>query len=181
MKTLVALFFCGFSAQAILPTRGRPEAPEGFRFVPEVRGKERVLALQVLRLADLRGAWGTMYIAPQNWRADLKPRFVGLQTPQPETFVPPDTVVALWTFARAGANQKIVTMPALAGKSRVEATVLLRDSGLKLIQQVEADTFPDERSGAATVIDHYPRAGQKVYEGTSVFLQFQPVQGNQRK
>ena len=85
--------------------------------VPDVRGKTVRLAEQLLRVRDLKPLAGVFYIAAHNWRDDVRPGVVAMQTPQPGTRVPSASTVAVWTFAKAPEEHPVLKMPDLRSAS----------------------------------------------------------------
>jgi hypothetical protein len=169
------------SASAVPATSGGQKAPEGgtakqgpirLTQVPSLKGQRLSLALQMLRVSDLQGASGVFYIAPQNWRDDIEPGMVYMQTPQPGTPVPEGTVVAYWTFERAGKDQAVLSMPNLQGAPAEEAKMKLGKLGLPL---TKGTIGPPAGDKAGVVDDQYPRAGQAIYKETAVFLRLRKV------
>lgn len=151
-----------------------PATPETtLRIVPSVVGKRPEIARQILRMADFDSAFGVFYIAPQNWRDDIRPNVIYMQSPQPKTATAEDSTVAGWVFARAKENQDIVQMPDLRASAAADALAALHESGLKQVRIQTGDASGRQRSepnGHATVSGQYPQPGQSVYIGTSVFL-----------
>jgi len=133
------------------------------RAVPKLVGERTEIASQLAVLADLKTQSGIYYIAPQNWRNDIKPAVVYLQTPQPGTQVPAGSTVGVWTFVRAAEDGRILDVPDLRGKPVEEATRALTDLELKPFG------LPESTMGLQ-VVDQYPTPGAKVYAGTSVLL-----------
>lgn len=153
------------AAKPAARSRAASEPPAPARFVPALAGKRVQLAEQLLRLADFRPATGVFYISPQNWRDDVRVETVYLQSPPPRAPAPVGARVALWTFEQAPADCPTVTMPDLRGKSLAQATAVLKELGLPLLE------FADEqRAAEEMVVDQYPRVEQVVYRGTHVYL-----------
>lgn len=143
--------------------------PLRLRPVPNLKGKRVTVAKQLLRLREFQAAIGVFYIAPNNWRDDIKPDIVCMQTPQPNSLVPEDITVASWVFVRALDDQELIRTPNIRGLDIDIARKKLADVGLSSV-----DAIPmSGRSSGLIVKDQYPRAGQPVYEGTSVFLDYE--------
>ena len=139
------------------------------RVVPDVRGRSLAVARQLLRLSDLQDAHGVFYIAAHNWRDDILPGVVYLQTPASKSVVRDGDAVACWTFEKASSEQRTVCTPDLIGKSLLEAVQALTDAGLKTANPDARPT--SDGANALHVRDQYPAPGQTVFEGVSVFLQ----------
>ncbi len=133
--------------------------------VPKLVGERVQIAEQLARLTDVRPRVGTFYVAPQNWRDDVKPHVVYLQTPQPGTAVPRGSLVAAWVFVRAAADAETIEVPDFRGLPWDQALQNARDSGLKLLTEPDAGESAERR-----VIDQYPAAASRVYRGTSLLL-----------
>ena len=144
---------------------------EQLRYVPKLQGRRLVVARQIARLARLRFAEGVFYIAPHNWRDDVRPGLVYMQSPQPRGLIREGGTIACWTFLKASEDQEVVKMPDLRRKTQTEAAQRLDDLGLEAMTaspaRPDADHAVDDRS---RVLEHYPEAGQPVYVGTSVYL-----------
>ena len=139
---------------------------------PRLTGERVSTARQLAELAGCELVVGEFLLAPGNWRDDLLPGVVYLQSPQPLTSVKPGSVLAGWTFRQATADQAIVTMPDLRKLSWSEAKVRLQDLKLPLMASPSAATMAEATAPADELIvkDQYPRPGQKVLEGTAVYL-----------
>lgn len=154
--------------------------------IPRAKGRRALLAKQLVELSDLRYSQGVFYIAPKNWRAEIRPDVIYLQTPQPGSKLATGGTVACWTFAKATESQSVIQMPNLRGKSVAEAKRQIEELRLRLVKsrplgtatKSDSDTENDTQrdSSPQTVHDHYPRPGQNIYEGTSVFLLLQAPQ-----
>jgi beta-lactam-binding protein with PASTA domain len=136
------------------------------RTVPRIKGSHPVEAVQRARLAELALAPGVFYIAPQNWRDDILPRTIYIQTPQPGALARVGGTVAGWTFSKASTKQSIVTMPDLRDSVWRDALQRLAELKLPLLDKEN----PADPESDTTVRDQYPEPGQPVYEGTSVYL-----------
>jgi beta-lactam-binding protein with PASTA domain len=128
--------------------------------------------MQMLRLAELRAVHGVFYIAPHNWRDDMNSQTIFMQTPQPNIPLPQGSVVACWAAEQAPAGQAVVKMPDLRGRTRQDAVEALRPMKLPVMEDT-GDRRQEAPGKAAEVcvVDQYPRPGQSIYVGTSVFLQ----------
>lgn len=142
---------------------------EESRPAPKLTGERVSTARQLAELAGCELVVGEFFIAPSNWRDDLLPDVVYLQSPQPLTPVKANTVLACWTFRKAAAEQQIVAMPDLRKLSREEARERLAELKLPLLLPLKASEAPDAPA-AGPVKDQYPRPGQKILEGTAVYL-----------
>jgi beta-lactam-binding protein with PASTA domain len=143
-----------------------PEPGPAVRRVPRLVGLLAADARQRIRLAEFRESEGVFYIAPQNWRDEIDPAAVSMQTPRPGTAVPPGTSVGVWRFVRAAPGQKTLKTPALRGKRWSEARTLIAGAGLR---PAEGPAIRDLRDDDL-VADQYPRPDQPVYERTSVLV-----------
>jgi beta-lactam-binding protein with PASTA domain len=143
--------------------------------VPDVRGQRPEIARQLLRLRELEAVEGQFFVATKNWRYDLTEGYVYLQTPRPLTRSAPGATVALWTFHRAPSSRPVTAVPEVIGRAGEQAGEDLKAAALPAMI-VEVDEMPEGHNAKpGTVVDQYPRAGQKVYEGTSVLIHvFQP-------
>jgi beta-lactam-binding protein with PASTA domain len=143
------------------------------RLVPTLTGERVSTARQLAELAGCELVVGEFLLAPGNWRDDLLPGVIYLQSPQPVTSVKPGAVLAGWTFRRASADQPVVTMPDLRKLSWAEAKERLSELKLPLMLQATQAAEADAPAATAeiTVKDQYPRPDQKVLEGTAVYLQ----------
>jgi len=131
--------------------------------VPKLTGERVEIAKQLATIAGLEAEAGVYLIAPHNWRNDIRPGVVYMQSPQPGTEVLPDSMVALWSFSQASAHTRLVELPDL--RSRMVA------NAKRELQELELKTFGlSEERNAETVFEQYPLAGTSVYVGTSVFL-----------
>jgi beta-lactam-binding protein with PASTA domain len=133
--------------------------------VPAVKGRPPEIAEQIVRLMGMKSQQGVFLIAAASWREDITPGVVQMQTPQPGTLLPEAGTVAFWTFAKAPEGTKVVNAPDVRKRSRKEATQRLRAAGLEPMR-VEDESANE----AALVEDQYPRPGQPVPAGTSVYL-----------
>jgi hypothetical protein len=148
---------------------GRRAAAEDARPAPKLTGERASAARQLAGLAGCELMLGEFFIAPNNWRDDLLPDVVYLQSPQPLTPVKPGTILACWTFRKAAADQRIVTMPDLRKLSWEEAQERLGELKLPLLLPSSA-AEPSVPAATGTVKDQYPRPAQKILEGTAVLL-----------
>lgn len=131
--------------------------------VPDLSGRAATEATQIGMLAGFEVVSGDFFIAPGKWRSDIVPETIYLQSPRAGITVPAGTTLACWKFVRADADQPLVTMPDLRGKLRSEAFDLLCPLELPLLGNSSADD-------GDRIADQYPRPGQKVFAGTSVYL-----------
>ena len=137
-----------------------------YRVVPNIQGKYPALARQLLRIADLQFSQGVFYIAPQNWRDDIRPGVIYLQVPPPKAPLAPSGTVAGWMFAKAGDDQEIIEMPDLKGMNGAAVRDKLKELNLSLMQR---SSVPGD---SKVVGDQYPRPGQQIYQQTSVQLRW---------
>lgn len=167
--TLPFLTLLALVTNVAMPVTSRAE-DESIRTarVPDLRGKRTNLARQLARLSEVKFASGVFYIAPENWRDELRPERVYLQTPQASTLIPTGAPVVCWTFDKAAPNTPIVNVPNLDGQTLAAAQQAVNDCGLTLINEHSdsASTAP----ASLRVLEQYPRAGQPVFAGTSVYL-----------
>ena len=133
--------------------------------VPNLAGERVDIARQLATLADLKSVVGAYQIAAHNWRDDLRPGVVYLQSAQPGDPLPRKSHIALWTFVRAAEGAPIVTMPDLRGLTASAAAERVKDLGLATMAGI-ADGLQD----GATVADQFPSAGDSLIVGTSVHL-----------
>lgn len=141
---------------------------------PDLVGRPVAIADQTARLAGLQLAHGTFYVAPRHWREEVRPRRVDLQSPRAGTPVPQGAQVAAWSLVEAGPDREIASMPDLEGLALDEAVAKLEPLGLVVMPAVAAaERARTAEAGGRMVVDAYPRAGQAVYAGTSVFLVFE--------
>jgi beta-lactam-binding protein with PASTA domain len=147
------------------------------RNVPDLTGVAIKAAHQILRLNDLSGAAGTFYIAPGNWREEIRPDSVGLQAPRGGARLAAGGPVGLWRFARAEVGQRVVETPDLRGRGRDRAIAELDQAGLRLLGPAETPGDPADAgaTGALVVVDQYPHPGQPIYERTSVMIRLDPA------
>jgi beta-lactam-binding protein with PASTA domain len=133
---------------------------------PRLVGEQVATARQLATLAGCQFAVGEFYIASKNWRDDILPEVIYMQTPQPGIPVLPGSLIACWTFRRASADQAVVTMPDLRRMSVKDALEKLTDLKLSAMPLYSGSTT----KGDVLVLDQYPRPGQNVLERTSVHL-----------
>lgn len=133
--------------------------------VPRLAGERVGVARQLAALAELKPVVGVYQIAAQNWRDDLRPGVVYLQSAQPGEPLPRNSRIALWTFVRAAEGARIVTMPDLHGQTAAAAARRLKELGLPTMIG-DGDPAPDD----STVADQFPVAGDSLIVGTSVYL-----------
>ena len=141
------------------------------RKAPALQGQPLKQAKQLLRVMEFGHATGVFYLSSKNWRTDLKPDAVGMQSPQPQAEIPHGSVVALWTFAKAGDAQKMLAMPDCRGKTLAEAEAVLKEANLGLMI-FEDDRRPSAKKETLIVTDQFPPPEQMVYEKTSVLLRW---------
>ncbi|MCA9175566.1 MAG: PASTA domain-containing protein [Planctomycetales bacterium] len=134
------------------------------RAVPDVQGQPPAVARQLLRLSKLQLAQGVFYIAPRNWRDDIRPGVVYVQVPPPRTPLLRGGVVAAWAFVRAEDKRPVVETPDLKGLTveGVRETLAVQN-----LVPMKSPTIPPK---GAFAVDQYPRPGQKVFQGTHVFV-----------
>lgn len=140
--------------------------------VPTLTGERAATARQLAGLAGCELVVGEFFIAPANWRDDLLPDVVYMQSPQPLTPVKPGAVLAGWTFRKAAADQRVVTVPDLRKLSWEEARERLAELKLPLLRPPSGPNSPEAADApvAGTVQDQYPQPAQKILEGTAVYL-----------
>ncbi len=136
---------------------------------PELAGESLPRAAQLLTLRGLHMAEGVYFISPENWRADIEPRTVYLQFPRARAAVADGGTVAVWRFEQATPQQAKREVPDLVGKTWQAA-----------VSELDASEWPlmNPRSAANEndiVTDQYPKAGSKVYAGTSILLKTAPA------
>lgn len=136
---------------------------------PDLAGESLQRAAQLLTLRGLEPAEGVYFISPDNWRADIEPRTVYLQFPRAGAAVADGGSVAVWRFERATPQQAKLKVPDLVGKTWQAALSELDATELPLMNQRSAANETD------IVTDQYPKAGSKVYAGTSMFLKTAPA------
>ncbi len=143
--------------------------------VPEFRGLRPGLARQMARLVGVESRTGMFYIDPDNWQPAMRSDRVSMQTPQGKSSVADGATVACWVFARATRDTPVVSTPDVCGLSIDEAQVQLDAIGL---QRLDGSSLSQQSDDAATevVLEQYPRAGQKVFAGTSVYLRLRNQQ-----
>ena len=131
---------------------------------PPLHGKSAMRARQLATLQGLQPAEGVIFISPENWRVDISPDTIYLQSPRQGAPIRSGDEIAMWRFERAAKEQPLLKTPDLVGKTWTEASEAIKQSGLRLMNAA-ADRSRDE-----TITDQYPRAGATAYTGTSVFL-----------
>jgi beta-lactam-binding protein with PASTA domain len=159
-----------FGAALVFEPLARGQSPARTK-VPDLRGLPAEIAQQTLRLLGMKHQVGDFYLTAKSWRDDLKPGTVQIQTPQPGIPLAEGGTVACWTFKKAAAGQQVVKTPDLRKLSRKDAAARLRAAGLSPMRD---DGGPGGKSDGAIVEDHYPRPGQPVLRGTSVYLKLRP-------
>lgn len=136
------------------------------RPAPKCVGYSLDHAKQLVRLAEAELLVGIYFIADRDWRDDLRPETVYLQTPQPGASID-HSRVAVWLFRQAKPNHPTQVMPDVIGKTVADAKRELALARL-LVMEIE------EKSDEAIVRDQYPKAGRTVFQGTSVLLGIEP-------
>lgn len=131
---------------------------------PSLDGEPMQRASQLVELRGLHLAEGVYFISPDNWRADIEPQAVYLQFPREGVAIAEGAEVAAWRFERAGGQQRILQTPHFVGKTWKAA---LRAVGPSELQLMNAETAAEMND---VITDQYPRAGTKVYAGTSIFF-----------
>jgi beta-lactam-binding protein with PASTA domain len=121
--------------------------------VPDVRGRDRSAAAQVLTTSRLR--LGEVADRPSDRPAGT----IVEQTPAPGTAVPPGTAVQVWQ-----AVPLTVTVPDVRGKDRAAAAQVLTTARLRLGEIADR---PSERT-QGTVLEQAPAPGSAVRPGSSV-------------
>jgi PASTA domain len=169
MMTLKVLMLLTWMANAALSTMLFAEdVTARTTRAPELRGQRINLARQLARLANLEFLSGKFYIAPDHWNDDLKLERVYLQTPQASSPISIGAPVVCWSFEKAAPGTPVVNVPQLTNESLVAAQNKLKDVGLTLINQL--GDRPIDSDSSLRVLEQYPRAGQSVFAGTSIFL-----------
>lgn len=146
--------------------------------IPDLRALPIAVAKQHARIARLEFVHGEFVISSSGWRNSGRPQNVVMQTPQPRQIVKPGTVLAVWEGKQAGPNQSVVTTPDLSGLDLEAASASLRKIGLGIMASDSKGKEGDQRQIALQVTAQYPVAGQKVYEGTTVFAVFISKEGH---
>jgi len=132
--------------------------------MPSLDGEPMQRARQLVELRSLDLAEGVYYISAENWRADIKPQTIYLQSPRSGTVIAQGAEVAAWRFERASGEQLILQTPDFVGETW-EAT--LRAIGSSELHLMNAATTADMND---VITDQYPKPGTKVYSGTSIFF-----------
>jgi beta-lactam-binding protein with PASTA domain len=78
-----------------------------------------------------------------------------------------------WEFAKATVQQSVVEVPDVRGKTTAEAEKEIRAAGFLPALTFES-TGDAEGNASRVVIAQYPLHGQRVLQGTQIFLQFSP-------
>jgi beta-lactam-binding protein with PASTA domain len=164
-STWILMIFVGALASPLVRTGTSSDG--AYKALPDIQGQSRETAAQILRLCDLRFAQGVFFIAPGHWRHEIRPGVIYLQVPPPKTPVRRGGAVAGWIFTPAAEDQEVVTTPKLTGLDAAAARTQLDTVGLQILDSA------DQPEPQRVVVDQYPRSGQKVYRGTSVFLSWQ--------
>jgi PASTA domain len=156
--------FLPAASQAAEKSTGLAAVGADLTNVPELRGASVFESTQKAALLGLNFAKGTFYISSVNWRNTFQPNTVYLQSPQPSRQLPPGAIIAVWTFAKADSDQRIVKVPDVRSQPVGAAMTQLQTAQLTLAE------YASKPAATAVVVDQYPAAGQSVYEGTSVYL-----------
>jgi beta-lactam-binding protein with PASTA domain len=166
-------FPASFGAEA----SGAASVAAAAKTVPNVVGQRPEVARQMLRLAGFEFAQGVYYIAPQNWRDDIRSGVVGMQSPQALLRAPDKVVVVCWCLRSAEEGRKVVPVPDVRGQSAQAAEEKLREVGLGVVTSPSGGSkSPDAK---ALVTAHYPPADSRVYEGTHVVIRTRfPIASN---
>lgn len=135
---------------------------------PRLVGRSVSVAAQLVRLSDSQLCVGRFYVAADKWRHGLREDLIAMQSPLPGTELGPRRTVVVWTFRKASPDQDLVEMPDLRGLPIQHA----RDRLTELALSGMDDVSPGE--AAADVEDQYPRPGQKVFVGSTAYLQAAP-------
>jgi beta-lactam-binding protein with PASTA domain len=162
LRPLSIVVFCLASLTVSLVPAADAEQATDFRGAPSLKNRKAEEAVQVARLAGFDLKVGKFYIAPQHWRDDIRPGAVLMQSPQPGSALLPGSLMAGWVFEKSGADRPIIQTPDVRRLSLSAASKVLAEAKLPLLN----DTSIDDQ----IVVDQYPRPGQTVYEGTSVFV-----------
>lgn len=172
-RLLLACSALALPAVATGRTVGAPSAVAPDAVMPDVVGQPVDVADQMVRLAGLEPVNGVLFVAPRNWREEIRPRVVSVQVPPPGARVPAGEQVAAWTLVEADGERQVVEMPDLHGMAPEEAVTTLGRAGLVVMPAVLdawRDRAPRRGERGPVIVDSYPRPGQSVYAGTSVFL-----------
>jgi beta-lactam-binding protein with PASTA domain len=137
--------------------------------VPQLTGVPNEWAIQLLRLKQLQGVQGRLYLPDDRWQSDWAEGRVYVQTPQPATWAKPDAHVAFWTVHRAAEDDALAEVPDVIGKSLEEAKAAIEEAGLG-VMTVSRKPTPNEASGADAVLDQFPRAQQVLGPSSTVLL-----------
>lgn len=132
---------------------------------PKLTGLRSDPAQQTARLQGFTALIGRMYVSPENWRDDLEPDVVYLQTPQPDQFAAAGGEIACWTLRQAEADQPRAKTPDVRGLDLAAAVERLQAADLTALAGAGA---------AGRAIDQYPPAGRTAYAGTAVYLRLAP-------
>ncbi len=139
--------------------------------VPELRGTSLRIAEQKANLRWCHVVAGVFFVNPKNWRSDMRPGHIYMQTPKAGIRTVPDQRIAVWQFRMAKDEQEIVRVPNLVGKNVDEGFRTLQDLGLDASFLKTYSLPPGSiASDSRDVIDQYPRPRQAVYRGTTILL-----------
>ncbi len=137
--------------------------------LPSVAGLRSEIAVQVLKLAGYNPVVGVFYIAPHNWRDDIRPGVIYLQAPSAGTGCEGGATVGLWTFRKGKAEQAAVSVPDVLGLESELAVEKLTQAGLVSMSDSRLPAAPSQVE-IRNVKWQYPSANQKVLPGTTVCL-----------
>lgn len=139
-------------------------------YVPSLIGKRIQIAQQYVRLSSLKFESGVFMVSPRNWRADIEPNVVYLQVPRSKELLSVGDTIATWRLERAEKVSTVVVMPDLRGQTLEKAIASAMKHKLSLTSDPTRKHLNQTGKSNQTVVDHYPRPGQKIYSGTSVFF-----------
>ncbi len=161
---------CETTAAESGPATASPDhvAVEPVKAIPDVVGQRPEVARQMLRLAGFEAACGVFYVSPSQWRDEIRPGLVAMQSPKPGMPLREDGLVTCWSLARAGREQKVVSMPDLCGQTVRTATDRLRDIGLFL--PVPGRGAVDGDPNEVVIRAQYPSANAAIYSGTYIAI-----------
>lgn len=139
---------------------------------PALGGEPMQRARQLAELRGLHLAEGVYFISPENWRSDIRPQTVYLQSPREGVAIAEGAEVAAWRFERARSQQRILQTPDFVGDTWEAALSAVGSSELHLMN---AESSAEQRD---IITDQYPKAGTDVYSGTSIFFKTERIGTN---
>ena len=173
---LVALLGPGWDRDALSnPIADEPDRPVSVRDsstlgpVPDLRGEPIDRAAQLALLSGRQAEVGFWPIPQALWRAELDPRKVGAQFPEPgsnwrrgSTWTAGATM-GLWRFVPADPQAESVVVPDLTERPWDQARAEASQAGL-------VPFGPTPGSSGTKVVAQHPRAGLTVVQGVSILL-----------